>query len=268
MESQTGHGQQLPAICAVDGYDVAGFKSVAAGFGRSRFGYVVTPNADHLIRLSEDPGFRRHYAAATFTLLDSRVVARIVKLIRGQRLPVCPGSDLVESLFGSEIRPDDPLVLVGGTARQAESLRQRYGLRRLAHYNPPMGFADDPLAVETCLRFIEAHSPFRFCFLAVGSPRQEMLAYRLQERRVARGLALCIGASINFLTGDERRAPVWLRMLCLEWLFRLAQSPRRLAQRYLIRGPKVFGVLQQSMIMLRAAPGHGAFGHNLPMPRL
>ncbi|MBV8063094.1 MAG: WecB/TagA/CpsF family glycosyltransferase, partial [Nevskia sp.] len=210
----------LPVLCTVDDYELDAFVGIAARFGHRSYGYVVTPNADHLLRLAEDADFRRHYDDATYTLLDSRVVARILRFTKGSSPPVCPGSEIVESLFARVIRPDDPLVLIGGSAQQAEALRCRYGLRQLRHYNPPMGFANDPQAVETCLRFIESNSPFRFCLLAVGSPRQELLAWQLGQRGSARGLALCIGASIDFLTGQERRAPVWMRRLCLEWLFR------------------------------------------------
>jgi len=151
------------------------------------------------------------------------------------------------------IKPDDVMVLIGGSDSQARRLSQRYGLGQLAHFNPPMGFIHDPEAVEACLRFIETHSPFRFCLLAVGAPQQEAIAHRLQARGVARGLALCIGASISFLTGDERRAPVWMQRGGIEWLFRLVQSPRRLAKRYLVRGPRVFALLRNAQIVLRSA---------------
>ena len=107
------------------------------------------------------------------------------------------------------------------------------------------------ICLQACLQFIEAHSPFRYCLLAVGSPQQEMLAQRLKERGVARGLALCIGASINFLTGAERRAPAWMQASGMEWMFRLAQDPRRMAWRYLVRGPRVFALLRRAVIVVR-----------------
>jgi exopolysaccharide biosynthesis WecB/TagA/CpsF family protein len=115
-----------------------------------------------------------------------------------------------------------------------------------------MGFIRDPKAVEACLSFVEAHSPFRFCLLAVGAPQQEILAERLQARGVARGLALCVGASIDFVTGTQRRAPQWLQHAGGEWLFRLCQNPARLATRYLVRGPRVFGLLRKTTFVLRA----------------
>lgn len=236
-----------------DDYDLRRFTQVAAGYGQRRYGYVVTPNADHLIRLDEDENFRRLYRDAAYVLLDSRFLARLIAAARGPRLPVCAGSDLTARLFAEVIGPEDRVVLIGSRPEQAQRLAQRYGLRRLAHFDPPMGFIRDSAAVEACLRFVEAHSPFRFCLIGVGAPQQEILAQRLGERGVARGLALCIGASIDFLTGAERRAPRWMQRLGVEWLFRLLQSPRRLARRYLVRGPRVFGVLRRARISLRPA---------------
>ena len=236
---------------AFDAYDVEGFTDVAACFDPESFGYVVTPNADHLIRFNDDAVFRALYADADHTLLDSRFVSHLLRVFKGVRVPVCTGSDLTARLFSDVIVPDDVVVLIGGSAEQAHQLVERYGLDRLAHFNPPMGFIRDPEAVEACLQFIEAHSPFRFCLLAVGSPQQESLAQRLKERGVARGLALCIGASINFLTGAERRAPAWMQACGMEWLFRLSQDPRRMAWRYLVRGPRVFALLRRAIVVVR-----------------
>jgi exopolysaccharide biosynthesis WecB/TagA/CpsF family protein len=236
-----------------DDFDLKRFLDVAAGFGQGRYGYVVTPNTDHMIRLHDEAPFRASYADASYVLLDSRVLAYFLRLTRGLRLPVCAGSDLTAELFARIVGPDDPLVLIGGSGQQAQILAERYGLKRLAHFNPPMGFVRDPEQVEICLRFIEAHSPFRFCFLGVGAPQQEMLAQRLRERGLARGLALCIGASIDFLTGAERRAPRWMQVLAIEWVFRLLNNPGRLARRYLVRGPRIFGVLRKAQVVLRPA---------------
>ena len=216
---------------------------IAADFGTETYAYAVTPNVDHLIRFCDDASFRELYGAAGFVLLDSRFLAYLLRVTAGLRLPVCPGSDVTARLFEGVIAPDDNIVVVGGTAEQAQTLAKMYGLRALRHFNPPMGFIRDPVAVETCLRFIESESPFRFCLLGVGSPQQEVLAKALQTRGRARGLALCVGASINFLTGEERRAPVWMQHAGFEWLYRLLQSPGRMARRYLIRGPRIFFLL-------------------------
>ncbi len=237
----------------LDNKSTSEFTEVAARFGTDQYGYVVTPNVDHIIRLHDDAAFRELYADATYTLLDSRFLSHLLRIIQRCHLPVCTGSDLTENILRKVVNPDDALVLIGGTETQAKQLCEHYNLRELYHYNPPMGFIRDPQMVENCLQFIESHSPFRFCFLAVGSPQQEVLAQQLKERGIARGLALCIGASINFLTGDEQRAPLWMQRSGTEWLFRLLQAPRRMARRYLLRGPRIFRLLFNAEIVLREA---------------
>ena len=235
----------------VDDLDLATFTQLAAAFGQDRYGFVVTPNADHLVRLHEDHAFRENYSKADFVLLDSRFLARWLRWTRRQYLRVCPGSDLTAALFNDVISCRDRIVVIGGTAKQAQQLRQRYGLQDLQQFIPPMGFIHDPVATAECLEFIEQHSPFRFCLLAVGAPQQERIAALLKSRGVARGLTLCVGASLNFLTGEEKRAPAWLQRAGLEWLYRLLQDPRRLAVRYLWRGPRVFSVLARHSIATR-----------------
>jgi exopolysaccharide biosynthesis WecB/TagA/CpsF family protein len=247
-------------VLEIDDYDLNEALEVVADFTGDRYGYVVTPNVDHVIRHYYDSQFRDLYAQASYVLLDSRFLAHTVGLFKRQILRVCLGSDLTSSVLQSIIKPHDVAVLVGGTANQARHLRTQFGLRSLHHIDPPMNFISDAAAVETCLRDIEAVSPFRFCFLAVGSPQQEIIAQKLKERGVARGLALCVGASVNYITGTEKRAPKWMQQLGFEWLFRLSQNPRRLTKRYLVRGPMIFLLLWRIELRLRRPEGSPAAG--------
>jgi N-acetylglucosaminyldiphosphoundecaprenol N-acetyl-beta-D-mannosaminyltransferase len=48
-----------------------------------------------------------------------------------------------------------------------------------------------------------------------------------------------IGGAVDILAGERRRAPRFLQRLGLEWAYRLAQDPRRLARRYVV-GNSVF----------------------------
>ena len=69
--------------------------------------------------------------------------------------------------------------------------------------------------------------------------QQEILARHIADHRQARGVGLCIGASIDFLTGKQRRAGLGSK----GWLGMAAPStvdPRRLASRYLIECPRIF----------------------------
>lgn len=252
----------------IDDYDLSEAREVAATFGTGRYGYIVTPNVDHVIRHYDDAHFRTLYSHAAVVLLDSRWLAGMLAVFKRQKLKTCLGSDLTAELFANVIYKQDRIILVGSTAEQAQQLRDQYGLQKLLHIDPPMNFVANPAAIEACLQQIEAIGTFRFCFLAVGSPQQEVIAHQLRERGIAKGLALCVGASVDFITGKERRAPQWMRALALEWLHRLIQNPRRMAKRYLIRDPRIFLLLPFIQLRIRSPVVTAAMRNAATLPRM
>ena len=206
---------------------------------RGRFKYVVTPNVHHIVRLLEDPATMQPlYARAWRVFCDSRVLSRLAWL-SGRKLPVITGSDVTARLIARAAEQRLTIAIIGPTAVACAALVSRYpGLGVVAHA-PPMGFIKSELEVQKCVEFVlETQAPL--IFLAIGMPQQEILARRIADHPQARGVGLCIGASIDFLTGKQRRAPVWVQKAGLEWLYRLLSNPRRLGRRYLIECPRIF----------------------------
>jgi exopolysaccharide biosynthesis WecB/TagA/CpsF family protein len=104
---------------------------------------------------------------------------------------------------------------------------------------PPMGLRHDATARRAAAEFV-ARSGARFTFIAVGSPQQEMIAAEAKAIPGGTGMALCIGAALDFLTGKQKRAPRSLQRLGLEWAHRLLSNPKRMWRRYLLEGPRIF----------------------------
>lgn len=205
------------------------------------FDYVVTPNVDHIVKLDRaaaDAEIRQAYDAAALRLCDSRIVARLARL-RGVILPVVPGSDLTVALFEQIARPGDKLCLIGGEPDMVAALRALRPDLTLVQHVPPMGMLARPEAMTAAATFVR-DARARFTLLAVAMPQQEILARRIRQAGGAVGTGLCIGASLDFLTGRKARAPLWMRHAGLEWLHRLASEPRRLWRRYLVEGPRIF----------------------------
>jgi N-acetylglucosaminyldiphosphoundecaprenol N-acetyl-beta-D-mannosaminyltransferase len=72
-----------------------------------------------------------------------------------------------------------------------------------------------------------------FVWVGLGAPKQERwMAGNWQS--LCPAILLGVGAAFDFHAGNVRRAPGVLRVLGLEWLYRLAQEPRRLWKRYLV----------------------------------
>jgi exopolysaccharide biosynthesis WecB/TagA/CpsF family protein len=206
---------------------------------RGQFKYVVTPNVHHMVKFHDDStALRPIFEGAWRMYCDSRVLRRLAQLKR-RRLAVITGSDLTKRLIERAAKQRLTIAIVGPTRADCATLAYRYPTLDIAFHTPPMGFVHSEPQVQKCVDFVVA-TQAALTFLAVGMPQQEMLARRIADHPRARGVGLCIGASIDFLTGKQRRAPVWLQKAGLEWLHRLLSDPKRLASRYLIECPKIF----------------------------
>lgn len=218
------------------GFDTA-LERIAMRAPSAPFAFVVTPNVDHLVRMRHDRALAPLYAQAWLTVCDSRVL-ELLAALSGEDVDVTAGSDLTEALFETAIDRDEPVVVIGGSQAVIDGVTARYGLTDVRWYEPPMGLRHKPDAIADCAAFIAAN-PARFVFLCVGSPQQEMIAEACLERGDCVGVGLCVGASLDFLSGQARRAPRWIQRARLEWLHRLSEEPARMWRRYLVEGPKV-----------------------------
>lgn len=213
------------------------------------FGFVVTPNAEHLVRLAKQPELMAVYRQALLRLMDSRVVLRAAQLLGLPALSLVPGSDLTVELLTKHLRPDDRITVIGLWPRDLPLLKQRLPQAIISHYFPPLGFERDETAFQKTAEFVVDH-PARFYIFACGMPRQELLGARLKACGNLHGTALCVGSALEFLIGSQQRAPVKMQRAGLEWLHRLCREPRRLGKRYLIQSPPIFTLLLRERIKL------------------
>ena len=232
-------------ICGVSFDDVSSatlIKKIIEGT-TDPFWYITTPNVDHLVRLQDNKRLLKLHENSSVTICDSRILRLLYFLIYGRLIRILRGSDLTASLFeGLKSGISRNIVIVGGESEQVERLISDYDLHTVVHRNPPYGFVKSVAEIKSIVRWVEHQKP-SIIFVAVGSPQQEVVAYLLRRRKKARGVGLCAGASIDFLTGKEQRAPILLRKAHLEWLYRSVRNPRRMARRYLVNGPRIIGIL-------------------------
>ncbi len=204
--------------------------------------YVVTPNLNHAVMFQHRGDLRAAYADASLTVADGAplvIVSRWLSAFRSKlSLPErVAGSDLVPKLLAAN-DPSRPLrvFLLGaapGVAKAAARRIQaeRQGVHVVATYSPPPGFEHDPLENSIILKAIAATEP-DLLVIGLGAPKQEVWVHR-QRRELRAKVAICAGATIDFLAGEKRRAPKWMRRAGLEWAHRISTEPRRLTGRYL-----------------------------------
>lgn len=202
--------------------------------GRCRF--VVTPNVDHVVMLQHHAGLKAAYRDAGMVLVDGTPVLWAAKLL-GQPVPErVAGSDLVPALFAAVPENRRLRVFLLG-AREGVGDRAAANIRRLwpavdvvGIYSPPLGFEKVESQNEAILSRVAEVKP-DVLIVGLGAPKQEIWVHQ-QRDRLAASVALCVGATIDFLAGERDRAPTWMRAAGLEWVYRVAKEPRRLAARY------------------------------------
>lgn len=213
---------------------------------QGRFSYVVTPNVDHVVMLHDGKDYsakvqlHEAYRSAAIRLCDSRVLQLLARL-RQVELQVVTGSDLTAMLFLGGHLDGKRVAIIGGNEAMFADLNQRFHRTEFVQHVPPMGVLKNPLALAEIEEFIASH-PCHYVFLAIGAPQSEIAAYRCLQKGRSQGVALCIGASLEFITGGKKRAPLWMQKVRMEWAFRLLSEPGRLWKRYLITGPKILKI--------------------------
>ena len=206
----------------------------------SPYSYVVTPNVDHVVRINQShprEDLASLYEGSSISVCDSRIL-RILARLHSIDLPVVPGSDLTVRLLREIVQPGDRIAIVGGDEGLIDRLRRDFAHIDFVHHIPPMGLRENAGLRRKAAEFM-AGANARFTLIAVGSPQQELIAAEAAKLPNATGTALCIGASLDFIVGRQRRAPLLMRKLSLEWAYRLVTDPRRMWRRYLVEGPKI-----------------------------
>ena len=198
--------------------------------------FVVTPNVDHTVLLQSSVPLREAYQDAALVLADGWPVVLASRLF-GKPLPErVTGSDLIPALFqaASSAAPLKTFLLgaaPGVAQRAAVNVHRQFPhVQIVGTYSPPLGFENDPEENRQILERIADAQP-QLLVIGLGAPKQEIWIHQ-HRHEVAAKVAVCAGATIDFLAGEKSRAPGWMQRTGLEWLYRIGTDPRRLAKRY------------------------------------
>lgn len=196
---------------------------------------LATINLDHIVKMRASERFRAIYQAQDLVVADGNPIVWL-SWLAGRPVALIPGSEAILPLSRIAAGQGVTVALFGASAPVLEAAaeyleREVRDLEVVCRIAPPMGFDPAGPQAEAMLREIAA-SGARLCFIALGAPKQETLA--ATGRRIAPEIGFAsIGAGLDFFAGTQKRAPMWMRKLALEWVWRMMSDPRRLAMRYL-----------------------------------
>jgi exopolysaccharide biosynthesis WecB/TagA/CpsF family protein len=230
-----------PKLAVIDGWEIniASRSAAIEELGRSSAngaGYMlVCMNLDHLAKLRTDSAFREVYRhPAARIMADGAPVASLAWL-QNKAVQRSPGPDLMVPLCKEAARLNLPIAVFGTRSDVLASVCSKLqadckGLTIAMSEAPRFGFDPSSAEADSAADAIAA-SGAKIVLLGLGSPKQEMFALRAIQRHPHLGF-ICIGAALDFLVGEQQRAPQIIRNLGGEWAWRLATNPRRLAHRY------------------------------------
>lgn len=203
-------------------------------FAQRRGFALATLNLDHVVKLRDEPAFRTAYLAQTHVTADGNPIVWLSRVAR-QPVDLLPGSDLIAPLAALAAQMGIPVGLLGSTEATlqaaADALEAEHaGLQVVARLAPPMGFDPTGALADDYIAQLEA-ADVGLCFLALGAPKQELLAAHAIAKTDRVGF-VSIGAGLDFIAGTQTRAPRLVRMIAAEWLWRMLSNPKRLAARY------------------------------------
>jgi N-acetylglucosaminyldiphosphoundecaprenol N-acetyl-beta-D-mannosaminyltransferase len=212
-----------------------------------RGGYVVTPNLDHLRRVTHSARLRALAAEADIRVADGMPLLWASRL-QGTPLPSrVTGSDLIFSLARALATAGLSVYLLGGNPGTAEAAAeiladQAPGLHVAGTCCPPLGFERDEIEMARIAEALSAAQP-DFVFIGLPFEKASELVSTVRGSLPATWF-LGLGVAFSFVCGEVRRAPRWMQRCGLEWMYRLMQEPRRLTRRYVLEGfPFAFRLL-------------------------
>ncbi len=196
--------------------------------------YLATANVDFTVQALRDQELRRILLEAHLVVCDGMPLVWASKWL-GNPLPErVAGSDLVPLLLETSERKGYRVFFLGGR----EDISQRAVNNALAKhprlqvagvYSPPFAPLEKMDHRDICARIRESKADL--LFVSFGCPKQEKWI-AMNYKECGASVSVGVGATIDFLAGAVSRAPRWMQMSGLEWIYRLLQEPRRLFRRY------------------------------------
>lgn len=208
---------------------------IAGWIARRTPTYVCVSNLHTVVASRRDPTLMHVHNAAGMVTADGMPLVWLAKLAGHRGAERVYGPDLMLALCERSVAEGWRHYLYGSSeavlARLKANLERRFpGIAIVGSCAPPfrpMTDAEDAAAFSTIVG-----SGADIVWVGLGAPKQELWMADHAGRPGA-PVMIGVGAAFDFLAGTKRQAPRWMQRNGLEWLFRLASEPRRLASRYL-----------------------------------
>ena len=197
---------------------------------------TITPNLDGLRIAYKDIELRDNLNKADYSTIDGKPIIWVAKILKKKHFKhKISGSDLVPNVLKLANEKGWTVTIFGGKEgvadRAKEKIEKEYpNVKVAATICPEFGFEKDPNNSEKYAQMISSASA-NINLLCTGFPKTEKFFFE-NYNLFGPGLYFCVGATVDFIAGNVKRAPKWMSNCGLEWFYRLTQDFGRLFKRY------------------------------------
>jgi N-acetylglucosaminyldiphosphoundecaprenol N-acetyl-beta-D-mannosaminyltransferase len=197
--------------------------------------FVCVANVHMLVEAFLDRSFASVVNGADIVTPDGVPITWALRLLEGIKQDRVAGMDLLPDLLERCADEDLPVFFYGGTQLMLDKtdafVKENFpALNMAGMYSPPFRILTKAEDEEIAAK-INA-SGARIVFVVLGCPKQEKWMASMKGRINA--VMIGIGGALPVMVGMQKRAPLWVQKIGMEWGYRLAQDPKRLAKRYLV----------------------------------
>ena len=202
-------------------------------------GYITFTGVHGIMEAQRSASVKSAHQKAWMVVPDGMPLVYIGKLNGYKQIDRCFGPDVMTALLRYSTSKEYTHFLYGGNDGIAEKLKlnlvKRYpGLNIIGTYTPPFRELNSKERKE----LIETTKILKpdFFWVGLSTPKQELFMQEYLPLLNTK-MMLGVGAAFDYHTGKLKQAPIFMKFLALEWLFRLFMEPKRLLKRYLFNNP-------------------------------
>lgn len=207
------------------------------------FAHLIGVNADKVLQMLDDPEIDAIVRRCEIVNADGASMVMAARRLGADVPERVAGIDLMWELCGLAQKKGYRVCLVGAKPEVVEKTRT---VLEGCYPGIDITWVRDGYFAEEEFDEVGAelasHRP-QITFVGITSPKKERLIERFRELGL-KGVYVGVGGSFDVVSGSIPRAPMWMRRARLEWLFRMAQEPGRLAKRYLVGNVRFMRLLR------------------------
>jgi N-acetylglucosaminyldiphosphoundecaprenol N-acetyl-beta-D-mannosaminyltransferase len=187
---------------------------------------IATLNPEMLLYAKKNEYYKNVLNSFDLKSVDGFGIVLVSWLKFGKKTARYPGADLAEDILNKSLKKNLKVTLVNrqGGLSSKEDLKSKF--KNFSGIN-----TEEVLAGENYSDFaLKKLRKTEILIVGLGVPEQEKFIMEAKKEMPDLKLAIGVGGTLDYWSGKQKRAPVWIRKIGIEWLYRLYRQPRRLGR--------------------------------------